>query len=268
MSYKTSGPFPVSAADFEYVNSSTSSNGLTADNVRSELLHPYEVTCSHTLVQSSTPVMIVLAALICSTSLDAYSTQPAQRRSWRRSIPERAGCRHGTMPEASHTYLVQVHVLQVSAALHTCAWCPAAGYGQFLTSWGGSSMLKSLLRPVIVGVTYGLGHQSFIDCYMVHTALVDPGMIFNHCYKILIATVLACMQHAPMAQHSEPFPVVLFSHGIGGVRNAYSGICCEMSSAVRLLLLIHRYNDASSQSTIPCPVAAPLYVASTVPCAC
>ena len=27
--------------------------------------------------------------------------------------------------------------------------------------------------------------------------------------------------------------MLLFSHGIGGTRNSYSGICCEISSAVR-----------------------------------
>lgn len=70
-------------------------------------------------------------------------------------------------------------------ALHACT-CPASslmrskrhafactGYGQFLTSWGGTSLAKTLLKPVIVAVTYGLGNQSFIDNYMVQ-ALINP----------------------------------------------------------------------------------------------
>lgn len=42
------------------------------------------------------------------------------------------------------------------------------------------------------------------------------------------------MQHAPILEGQDPFPVVVFSHGIGGTRNAYSGICSELGSAVSL----------------------------------
>lgn len=41
------------------------------------------------------------------------------------------------------------------------------------------------------------------------------------------------VQHAPIVERQHPFPVVIFSHGIGGTRNAYSGICSELGSAVR-----------------------------------
>ena len=161
----------MSAADFEYVNSSTSSNGLTADNVRSELLHPYEVTCSHTLVQSSTPVMIVLAALICSTSLDAYSTQPAQRRSWRRKYP-----RASWLPSWNYARGKPYIPRSGACAASICSTTHNA-HGVLLQAMDNSLPPGVALRcssrccgPVIVGVTYGLGHQSFIDCYMVHTA--------------------------------------------------------------------------------------------------
>ena len=43
---------------------------------------------------------------------------------------------------------------------------------------------------------------------------------------------LACLQGAPLVSGSEQHPVVLFSHGISGIRTSYSGICTELSSAV------------------------------------
>lgn len=48
------------------------------------------------------------------------------------------------------------------------------------------------------------------------------------------------MQHAPIVERRDPFPVVIFSHGIGGTRNAYSGICSELGSAVILLSTIYK----------------------------
>ena len=42
------------------------------------------------------------------------------------------------------------------------------------------------------------------------------------------------MQGAPLVESSEEHPVVLFSHGIGGTRTSYSGICTELGSAVCL----------------------------------
>ena len=46
----------------------------------------------------------------------------------------------------------------------------------------------------------------------------------------------AHVQGAPLVDSSEQHPVVLFSHGIGGTRTSYSGICTELGSAVRILL--------------------------------
>ena len=50
---------------------------------------------------------------------------------------------------------------------------------------------------------------------------------------------MLAVQHAPILEGQEPFPVVIFSHGIGGTRNAYSGICSDLTSAVRALLSAH-----------------------------
>jgi hypothetical protein len=49
-----------------------------------------------------------------------------------------------------------------------------AGYGAFLTSWGGTSLLKRMLRPLIVGLSYGMGSQPVIDNYVVSATLPLP----------------------------------------------------------------------------------------------
>ena len=38
----------------------------------------------------------------------------------------------------------------------------------------------------------------------------------------------AVMQHAPVAEAKAAFPLVIFSHGIGGNRFAYSAIICSL----------------------------------------
>lgn len=49
----------------------------------------------------------------------------------------------------------------------------------------------------------------------------------------LMPTLLAkaspdVMQHAPVAESNAAFPLVIFSHGIGGNRLAYSAIICSL----------------------------------------
>lgn len=39
---------------------------------------------------------------------------------------------------------------------------------------------------------------------------------------------VANLQHAPFAQSKAEFPLVIFSHGIGGNRLAYSAIICSL----------------------------------------
>ena len=120
----------------------------------------------------------------------------------------------------------------------------SAGYGHFLTSWGGTSLVKSLLKPVIVAATYGFGSQNIIDNNLVRTPCAcnpllqaspkGAEMSYFHC------KTCAWEQHAPIMERTEPFPVVLFSHGIGGIRNSYSGICSEMASVVSTTTPYHQ----------------------------
>ncbi|BDA43924.1 Platelet-activating factor acetylhydrolase [Coccomyxa sp. Obi] len=98
------------------------------------------------------------------------------------------------------------------------SWTYARGYGAFLTAWGGTSWAKSLLKPTIQGLSYSLGHQVLIDNFM----------------------------HAPIAERRDTFPVVIFSHGIGGTRNAYSGICSELGSAGFVVLAVEHADGTAS----------------------
>ncbi|CAL8469911.1 g9453 [Coccomyxa elongata] len=98
------------------------------------------------------------------------------------------------------------------------SWTYARGYGAFLTAWGGTSWAKSLLKPVIQGLSYSLGHQVLIDNFM----------------------------HSPILERRDPFPVVIFSHGIGGTRNAYSGICSELGSAGFVVLAVEHADGTAS----------------------
>lgn len=39
-----------------------------------------------------------------------------------------------------------------------------------------------------------------------------------------------------------PFPVIVFSHGLGGMRSTYSGICCDLASHGCVVASVeHRY---------------------------
>lgn len=41
---------------------------------------------------------------------------------------------------------------------------------------------------------------------------------------------------------TPPFPVIVFSHGLGGMRTTYSGICCDLASHGYVVAAVeHRY---------------------------
>ena len=52
------------------------------------------------------------------------------------------------------------------------------------------------------------------------------------------------MQHAPVAKAEAEFPLVIFSHGIGGNRMAYSAIICSL---VRQVSILCRFMQALQQ---------------------
>ena len=47
--------------------------------------------------------------------------------------------------------------------------------------------------------------------------------------KVILGVQNPCMlQHAPVAECEAEYPLVIFSHGIGGNRIAYSAIICSL----------------------------------------
>ena len=64
-------------------------------------------------------------------------------------------------------------------------------------------------------------------CQIIMSKLVQSqGCCFAH--PSCQAEGLLPVQHAPIAQSKAQFPLVIFSHGIGGNRTAYSAIICSL----------------------------------------
>ena len=62
---------------------------------------------------------------------------------------------------------------------------------------------------------------------MCHSSLVMK-CVPAHFLKVLSLTIVAIVQHTTIAESKAEFPLVIFSHGIGGNRLAYSAIICSL----------------------------------------
>lgn len=83
-----------------------------------------------------------------------------------------------------------------------CSWLPsynyAFGFSNFLFLKNRGSL--RYLKPAFTSAVYAIGKSQGIPAYL----------------------------HAPIAQSKAQFPLVIFSHGIGGNRTAYSAIICSL----------------------------------------
>ncbi|KAL3138653.1 hypothetical protein ABBQ32_006413 [Trebouxia sp. C0010 RCD-2024] len=83
-----------------------------------------------------------------------------------------------------------------------CSWSPHYNYAYgfstflFLKSRG----MKSYLKPAFTSAVYAIGRSQSVPAYM----------------------------HTPIAQSKAEFPLVIFSHGIGGNKLSYSAIICSL----------------------------------------
>lgn len=57
-----------------------------------------------------------------------------------------------------------------------------------------------------------------------------------------VAMTIAVMQHVPVAESNAAFPLVIFSHGIGGNRMAYSAIICSLVRQVSVTFLPYTFH--------------------------
>ncbi|KAK9808929.1 hypothetical protein WJX72_006538 [[Myrmecia] bisecta] len=101
-------------------------------------------------------------------------------------------------------------------------WLPsyhyAKGYADFLFYWT-RGCYQWALKTTLKGLTYILGRTTVLDNY----------------------------EHAPIAHGRGAFPVVIFSHGLGGMRNTYSALNSEVASQGYVVVsLEHADGTASS----------------------
>lgn len=92
-----------------------------------------------------------------------------------------------------------------------------------------------------------------VDGAMVGYAKFAP-IIFKPWSRWIISTLLARVRTpvhpaAPLAESKEPFPVVLFSHGLVGTRNTYSHLCSSLASEGYVVVAVE-HGDGSG----PCVV--------------
>ena len=105
-----------------------------------------------------------------------------------------------------------------------------------------SHMCLHSLKDSLVLQTTIHARQSYFSQYMLGKAILaiqNPGML----------------QHAPVAECGAEYPLVIFSHGIGGNRIAYSAIICSLVRQVhqsfRIALMVSP--GILFMKLLPCP---------------
>ncbi|KAG2500884.1 hypothetical protein HYH03_001644 [Edaphochlamys debaryana] len=70
-------------------------------------------------------------------------------------------------------------------------------------------------------------------------------------YTLGVSRVLPVHYQAPVDRSLGPLPVVIFSHGIAGTRNAYSSICIELASRGYVVMALEHSDGSASTARLP-----------------
>ncbi|KAG2445853.1 hypothetical protein HXX76_000457 [Chlamydomonas incerta] len=71
------------------------------------------------------------------------------------------------------------------------------------------------------------------------------------CYGLGTSRPLPVHYQAPVEPGSSQFPVVVFSHGLAGTRNAYSSICIELASQGYVVMALEHSDGSASTARLP-----------------
>eukprot|EP00891_Asterochloris_glomerata_P008480 jgi/Astpho2/8480/fgenesh1_pg.00125_%23_4_t len=97
--------------------------------------------------------------------------------------------------------------------------CMMSCFAQFLFFWA-KGFKGWAARKALAPVIYGFGKTQPINTF----------------------------KHLPVAEGTPPFPVVFFSHGIGGTRTTYSAICAELTSQGYVVCMLE-HADGTAAAT-------------------
>ncbi|GIM11055.1 hypothetical protein Vretimale_14412 [Volvox reticuliferus] len=126
-----------------------------------------------------------------------------------------------------------------------CTWIPHINYARGYIGYVFKMVAKKdwkteLARSALISAAWALGGSRVLPVY----------------YNAPVATPAA----AP-----GPLPVLIFSHGLAGTRNAYSSICIEMASRGYLVMALEHSDGSASCARLPRRPTAAAAAAATSP---
>ncbi|GLC73753.1 hypothetical protein PLESTF_001415400 [Pleodorina starrii] len=135
-----------------------------------------------------------------------------------------------------------------------CTWIPHINYARGYI--GMFQSINLLLRPDIWmsdsptsrGYVFKMVAKKTWKTEMARSALISAAWALGS------SMVLPVHYHAPAASPASapgPFPVVVFSHGLAGTRNAYSSICIELASQGYVVLALEHSDGSASCARLP-----------------
>ncbi|KAK9727637.1 hypothetical protein K7432_001671 [Basidiobolus ranarum] len=138
-----------------------------------------------------------------------------------------------TSKETKHMLVRLYYPAEVTGAEKTATWLPspnsayAQGYGDF------KKLPRWISIPALVGML------SFTSIHAsIEAKLADVGPFANS------------TEHIDAGKENQ-FPVVIFSHGLGGCRTTYSSICGEIASHGFIVCAVEHRDGSANASALP-----------------